>query len=63
MIYEYFIYVNWETFYIKNAHQTALISLYILHCTWTYKLLKIGYNSLFKSTFEDSRKFVKEKKA
>ena len=41
----------------------TLISLYILHCTWTYKLLKIGYNSLFKSTFEDSRKFVKEKKA
>ena len=62
IIYEYFIYVNWETFYIKNAHQTALISLYILHYTWTYKLIRIAYNSIAKSKFDDSRKFIKDVK-
>ena len=62
IIYGYFAYVNWETFYLKNAFEIALISLYILHCTWTYKLIRIAYNSIAKSKFDDSRKFVKEDK-
>ena len=60
LIYGYFIYINWETFYLKNAFFVALICLYILHCTWTYKLVRIAYNSITKSKFGDSRKFVKD---
>ena len=62
LIYGYFVYVKWETFYLQNAFQIALVSLYILHCTWTYKLIRIAYNSIAKSKFGDSRKFVKEEK-
>lgn len=62
VIYGYFVYVNWETFYLQNAFQIALVSLYILHCTWTYKLIRIAYNSIAKSKFDDSRKFIKESK-
>ena len=61
LIYEYFIHINWEIFYLQNTLLVALVSLYILHCTWTYKLVRIAYNSIAKSKFEDSRKFVKEK--
>ena len=63
LIYDFIVYFSWESYQMHTPFTITLISLYILHCTWTYKLLKIGYNSLFKSTFEDSRKFVKEKKA
>ena len=62
LIYGYFVYVNWETFYLQNAFQVAIVSLYILHCTWTYKLIRIAYDSIAKSKFGDSRKFVKEDK-
>ena len=62
LIYDYFVYVNWETFNVNNAFKIALVCLYILHCTWTYKLIRIAYNSIAKSKFDDSRKFVKEDK-
>jgi len=61
LIYGFFSYFNWEAFQINNAFKITLISMYILHCTWTYKLIRIVYNSITKSTFDDSRKFVKEK--
>ena len=61
LIYGYFIHINWEIFYLQNTLLVALVSLYILHCTWTYKLVRIAYNSIAKSKFEDSRKFIKEK--
>jgi ceramide synthetase len=62
LIHGFFAYYNLESFHIKFAFQICLISLYILHCTWTYKLIKIVYNSVTKATFDDSRKFIKEKK-
>lgn len=62
LIIGYIKYTNWETFYLKNAFEIALVSLYILHCTWTYKLIKITYNSIAKAKFNDSRKFIKEDK-
>ena len=61
LIHGYFVYFVWESYHIKLAYQILLCSLYILHCTWTYKLIKIVYNSVTKATFDDSRKFVKEK--
>ena len=61
IIYGYFAFVNWETFYMNRAFQIALICLYILHCTWTYKLIRIAFDSIAKSKFNDSRKFIKEK--
>ena len=61
LIHGYFAYFIWESYHIKLAYQILLCSLYILHCTWTYKLVKIVYNSVTKATFDDSRKFVKEK--
>ena len=60
VIYGYFAYITWETFYLKNFFLIALVGLYILHCIWTYKLVRIAYNSIAKSKFGDSRKFVKE---
>ena len=60
LIYGYFVYVKWETFYLQYAFQVALISLYILHFTWTYKLIRIAYNSIANSKFGDSRNFVKD---
>ena len=60
IIYGYCAYVTWETFYLKNSFLIALVSLYILHCTWTYKLVRIAYNSIAKSKFGDTRNFVKE---
>ena len=62
LIYGFFNYFNWEAFNINNAFKITLISMYILHFTWTYKLVKIVYNSVTKATFNDSRKFVKDKK-
>ena len=61
LIHDYFVYFIWETYHIKFAYQISLVSLYILHCTWTYKLIKIVYNSVTKAKFDDSRSFVKEK--
>jgi hypothetical protein len=61
LIHGYFVYFVWESYHIKLAYQILLCSLYTLHCTWTYKLIKIVYNSVTKATFDDSRKFVKEK--
>lgn len=61
LIYGYFTYLNWETFYLNRAFQVALICLYVLHCTWTYKLIRIAYDSIAKSKFSDSRKFIKER--
>jgi len=63
LIYGFFAYFNWEAFHINNAFKITLVSMYILHCTWTYKLIRIVYNSVTKSTFDDSRKFVKGKNA
>ena len=63
LIYGFFAYFNWEAFHINNAFKITLVSMYILLCTWTYKLIKIVYNSVTKSTFDDSRKFVKGKNA
>ena len=60
VIYGYCVYANWETFYLKKAYQVAFFSLYILHCTWTYKLIRIAYNSIAKSSFSDSRQFIKD---
>ena len=62
LIYGYFIHVVWETFYLKNAFMVALVSLYTLHCTWTYKLVRIAYNSIAKSKFSDSRRFIYREK-
>jgi len=62
LIYGYFAYFNWENFHIKFGFQITLVAMYILHCTWTYKLIRIVYNSVTKSSFDDSRKFVNEKK-
>ena len=59
LIIEFFKYFNWEAYKIYLAFKIMLISMYILHCTWTYKLIKIAYNSITKSTFDDSRAFVK----
>ena len=61
LIHDYFVYFIWETYHIKLAYQISLVSLYILHCNWTYKLIKIVYNSVTKAKFDDSRSFVKEK--
>ena len=61
LIHGYFVYFVWESYHIKLAYQILLCSLYTLHCTWTYKLIKIVYNSVTKATFDDSRKFFKEK--
>ena len=62
LIYGYFTYFTWEAFQINNAFKITLIALYILHLIWTYKLIKIVYNSVTKATFDDSRKFVNPKK-
>jgi hypothetical protein len=62
LIHDYFVYFIWETYHIKFAYQISLVSLYILHCLWTYKLIKIVYNSVTKAKFDDSRTFIKEKK-
>ena len=59
LIIEFFKYFNWEAYKIYLAFKIMLISMYILHCKWTYKLIKIVYNSITKSTFDDSRAFVK----
>ena len=63
IIYDFIVYFSWESYHVHTGFVISLSSLYILHCTWTYKLIKIVYRSLTKSTFEDSRKFVKDKKA
>jgi len=62
LIHDYFVYFIWESYHIKFAYQISLVSLYILHCLWTYKLIKIVYNFVTKSKFDDSRSFIKEKK-
>ena len=62
LIYYFFLYLNWETFHLYSAYKVTLVSMYILHCNWTYKLVRIAYNSITKATFDDSRKFVKDKK-
>ena len=62
VIYGYCFYVTWETFYLQNAYEIVIFSLYILHCTWTYKLIRIAYNSIAKSSFSDSRQFIKDNK-
>ena len=58
LIIGFFLYFNWEAYNINHAFKIALISLYILHCFWMYKICRIVYDSITKSTFDDSRKFV-----
>jgi hypothetical protein len=62
LIIGFFAYFNWESFHIKDAFKITLVCMYILHCTWTYRLIRIVYDSVTKANFEDSRKFVKDKK-
>ena len=62
LIYGYFLNANWESYGIIDAFKFLLICLYILHCTWTYKLIKIMYTALTKGKFSDSREFIKDKK-
>ena len=60
LIYGFFVNATWESFGIIEAFKFLLICLYILHCTWTYKLIKIVYNGT-KGKFNDSRDFIKDK--
>ena len=60
LIYGYFYYLKWEIFYLQYSFLIALVGLYILHCIWTYKLVRIAYDSIAKSKFRDSRAFIKE---
>ena len=62
LIHGYFSYAKWESFGIIDAFKFHLIALYILHCTWTYKLIKIMYTALTKGKYSDSREFIKDKK-
>lgn len=62
LIYGFFTKTTWESYGIIEAFKFMLISLYILHCTWTYKLIQIVYNGATKGKFNDSREFIKEKK-
>ena len=61
LIYDYFFNSTWNSFGINDAFKFLLVCLYILHCSWTYKLLKIAYNAS-KGKFNDSRDFIKDKK-
>ena len=61
LIYGFFVNADWESFGIIEAFKFLLICLYILHCTWTYKLIKIVINGT-KGKFSDSREFIKDKK-
>ena len=60
LIYGFFVNATWESFGIILAFKFLLICLYILHCSWTYKLIKIVYNGT-KGNFTDSRNFIKNK--
>lgn len=62
LIYGFFSYAKWESYGIIEAFKFLLICLYILHCTWTYKLIKIVYNAVTRGKFSDSREFTKDKK-
>ena len=62
IIYDFIVYFSWESYHVHTGFVISLSSLYILHCTWTYKLIKITYNSIAKAKFNDSRKFIKEDK-
>ena len=65
IIYHFFIKTTWESYGIIGCFKFLLCSLYVLHCMWTYKLLKIVYNALFQGKFADYRdakkKELKEK--
>ncbi len=61
LIYGYFTYVIWESYGINESFRFLLVCLYILHCTWSYKLIKIMYVALTKGNFTDSREFIKDK--
>jgi len=58
IIYDYFTNVNWSSYGLIESFKFLLVGLYILHCTWTYKLLFIVYNAILKGKYADSRKFV-----
>jgi hypothetical protein len=60
LIIGFFSYSNWESFGINNAFKFLLVCLYILHCTWTFKLMQIMYTAITKGSFNDSRKFIKD---
>ena len=62
LCYLFFKNATWESFGIIQAFKFQITCLYILHCTWTYKLLQIVYNAITSSSFSDSREFIKEKK-
>lgn len=53
---------TWESNYINEGLTFVLVSLYILHITWTYKLISIAYHSIMKGKYNDSREFIKDKK-
>ena len=62
LIYGFFFNAYWEAFGIIEAFKFLLICLYILHCTWTYKLIKIVYIATTKGKFNDSREFINKDK-
>lgn len=62
LIYSFIFNGNWKSYGINEAFKFLLISLYILHCDWAYKIIKITYNGATKGKFNDSRDFVKDKK-
>lgn len=62
LIYDFFQYTTWKSFGIIETFKFNLTSLYILHCVWSYKLIRIMIVGLTKGKFNDSREFIKEKK-
>ena len=62
IIYTYFKELTWDTNIIKNLFGIFAICLYILHLDWTYKLIRLAYNAVFKGRYNDSREFTKDDK-
>ena len=60
IIYHFFLKTNWESYGIIGCFKFLLCSLYILHCSWTYKLLKIVYKAVFTGELADYRDATKK---
>ena len=58
----YFKELTWDTNIIKNLFGTFAVCLYILHLDWTYKLIRLAYNAVYKGKYNDSREFNKDDK-
>ena len=58
----YIIYseINWKWGWITFSLWSFLIFLYIMHINWTWKMLLLCYDAVFKGNFNDSCKFKVE---